>query len=180
MGQRYSGVDKLHVVFAVSPSPFLLNATIRHHLEQDQPGIMKKLCNVDDLVTGASDGESANKLFANSKAMLKEGGFNLHKFNSNSVSRANQDETNVVTPPPNGSGIAVESEEAYASSTLAPGQITHSGEWKVLGVRWNVSSDHFVIDFTELASATHVLEPTKRNIVSLVGRFYDHITGYLI
>jgi hypothetical protein len=69
-------------------------------------------------------------------------------------------------------GPGVESEETYAGSTLAP---AHTGELKVLGVQWNRSSYCFVIDFSELALAlaARVLEPTKRNIVSLVGRFYD-------
>lgn len=53
-----------------------------------QPDIVKKLCKlfyVDNLVTGAGDEEQADKLFTNAKAMLKEGGFNLRKFHSNSV-----------------------------------------------------------------------------------------------
>ena len=166
------------VVFGVSPSPFLLNATIQHHLEQycaDQPDIMKKLCKsfyVDDLVTGAGDEESAYELFVNSKMMLKEGRFNLRKFNSNSASLQTRVKHDDIIPIPDQSGVAMES-ESYASLTPAPGQETRSGEQKVLGVRWNVSSDCLVLDFAEIASATRVLEPTKSDIVSLVGRFYD-------
>ena len=43
----------------------------------------------------------------------------------------------------------------------------------MLGVRWNNTTDELVMDFEEIASAAVVLEPTKRAIVSLVGRFYD-------
>ena len=48
-----------HVVFGVSSSPFLLNSTIRHHLEHvgAEPTIIKKLMKafyVDDVVTGGS------------------------------------------------------------------------------------------------------------------------------
>lgn len=77
------------VVFGVSPSPFLLNATIRHHLEKyhdTHPALVRKLCRsfyVDDLVTGAEDDERAHQEFVKSKEILKEGGFNLRKFCSN-------------------------------------------------------------------------------------------------
>lgn len=80
------------VVFGVSPSPFLMNATIRHHLDQyhhKQPDLVKKLHRsmyVDDLVTGADNEEQAWQLFTSAKATLKDGGFNLRKFCSNSIS----------------------------------------------------------------------------------------------
>ena len=45
-------------------------------------------------------------------------------------------------------------------------------------MRWNMSADQLLIGFEEIASAARALTPTKRSIVSLVGRFYDPI-GYL-
>lgn len=77
------------VVFGVSSSPFLLNATIRHHLERyeaAQPDLIKKLLRslyVDDLTSGAEDEEQAFQMFTMSKEILKEAGFNLRKFYSN-------------------------------------------------------------------------------------------------
>ena len=94
------------VVFGVSPSPFILNVTIWHHLEQycdSHPDVVRKLCKsfyVDDLVTGAEDEEQAYELFVSSKMILREGGFNLRKFNSNCASlqsRINPKEVNAVT-----------------------------------------------------------------------------------
>ena len=79
------------VVFGVSSSPFLLNATIRHHLERyeaAQPDLIKKLLKslyVDDLATGAEDEEQAFQMFTMSKEILKEAGFNLRKFYSSSA-----------------------------------------------------------------------------------------------
>ena len=64
------------VVLGVSSSPFLLNATIRHHLERyeaDQPDLIKKLLKslyVDDLATGAEDEEQAFQMFTMSKEIL--------------------------------------------------------------------------------------------------------------
>ena len=57
------------VVFGVLSSPFLLNATIRHHLEQHfsaQPDLIKKLSRsfyMDDVVTGADNEEEAYTLY---------------------------------------------------------------------------------------------------------------------
>ena len=78
------------VVFGVASSPFLLNATIRHHLEKHttaQPELVSKLLRstyVDDIVTGADSEEAANRLYKESKELLQEAGFNLRKFSSNS------------------------------------------------------------------------------------------------
>ena len=79
-----------HVVFEVSSSPFLLNATIRHHLEKPamvQPYLVSKLLRstyVDDIITGAESEEAAYKLYKESNELLKGAGFNLRKFTSNS------------------------------------------------------------------------------------------------
>ena len=54
----------------------------------------------------------------------------------------------------------------------------HAGERKVLGVRWDVGSDCLILSFEGVAPAAASLDPTKRNIVSLVGRFYDPL-GFL-
>lgn len=54
-----------------------------------------------------------------------------------------------------------------------PAQKVHSGGRKVLGVRLNNATDQLVMDLEVIASTAAVLEPTKRAIVSLVGRFYD-------
>ena len=71
-----------------------------------------------------------------------------------------------------------ELEESYSCSTLGGVQKLCHEEQKVLGIRWNLSSDQLVINLDDIASAAMSLSPTKRNIVSLVGRFYDPL-GYL-
>ena len=80
------------VVFGVSSSSFLLNATIRHHLEhvRAKSAIIRKLMGafyMDDVVTGASNEDEACSLYQVSKDVLKRGGFNLRKFCSNSALR---------------------------------------------------------------------------------------------
>jgi hypothetical protein len=74
------------VVFGVSSSPFLLNATIRHHLEyyrKSHPDLIQLLLDsfyVDDLTTGANSDDEAYSVYAKSKQILKDGGFNLRKY----------------------------------------------------------------------------------------------------
>ena len=78
------------VVVGVSSSPFLLNATINHHLEtyrEGDPAFVDKFLSsiyVDDLVSGSSDLESAYELYVKSKLRLATAGFRLRKFVTNS------------------------------------------------------------------------------------------------
>ena len=71
------------VVFGVTASPFLLNATIHFHLESkrenNEPLVLKlqKSFYVDDLVCGSATEEEAYALYLSSKRLLHEGGFNL-------------------------------------------------------------------------------------------------------
>ena len=71
-----------------------------------------------------------------------------------------------------------DSTETFTQVTLGGTQGLHDDEHKVLGVTWNVSSDQIVFSFTELAEQARNLEPTKRNVISLIGRFYDPL-GFL-
>ncbi len=93
------------VVFGVSSSPFLLNATLKHHLEQyatTYPETVQRLLEstyVDDIVTGADTEDAAFKLYSESKSIFRDGAFNLRKFVSNSeplqqrIARAEQSHT---------------------------------------------------------------------------------------
>jgi hypothetical protein len=78
------------VVFGAFSSPFLLNTTIRHHLEQHLETHSELVLQVlrsiyvDDLVTGSRPEEQAYELYTGAKALLKRGAFNLHKFSTNS------------------------------------------------------------------------------------------------
>lgn len=77
------------VVFGVSASPFLLNATINHHIQRygDQyPQLASQFMHsifVDDVTFGSEDEEKTYELYWFSKERLTEGGFNLRKFTTN-------------------------------------------------------------------------------------------------
>ena len=78
------------VVFVVCSSPFLLNATLTHHIEgykKADPEFVDQFLRsiyVDDLSSGAADNDGAYELYLKCKLRLAEGGFNLRKFTSNS------------------------------------------------------------------------------------------------
>ena len=168
------------VVFGVSSSPFLLNATIRFHLERHaltEPDLMARLTRsfyVDDVISGASDEEQAYALYESAKRVMKEGGFNLRKFRTNStLLQMRIDDEEASTSQPSTSPSTAEVEETYTSSTLCPTRDTQLGEQKVLGIRWDISTDQLVVSLEDIALLAGKLEPTKRSIVSLVGKFYD-------
>ena len=49
---------------------------------------------------------------------------------------------------------------------------------KVLGMRWNMSEDTLVFSLHDIAEQAKKLHSTKRNVVSLIGKFYDPL-GFL-
>lgn len=78
------------VVFGVSSSPFLLNATIRYHMEgykDREPQFIEKFQRsiyVDDLTFGGDNDEEVFGLYKRAKSWLAEGAFKLRKFVTNS------------------------------------------------------------------------------------------------
>ena len=144
------------VVFGVSCSPFLLNVTLQHHLSQyrnSHLGLVEKLTNsmyVDDVISGAQSEEEAYQLYSTSKNILKQGGFNLRKFTTNSSSLQQRiniaKETDRVVEAKT---EASDSSETYSNATLGTTQPTLPGEQKVLGVRWEIGSDRLCFGFEE-------------------------------
>ena len=174
-------------VFGVSSSPFLLNATVQHHLKQyvsSHPTLVSQITAslyVDDIVSGAQNEQQAYQLYSEAKKIFQAGGFNLRKFVTNLHSLQNKIDVKegvndpAVKPSP---CEMCSPDETYTKSTLGVSQLIQSGEQKVLGLRWEVATDRICLGFTEIAQMAVKLEPTKRNLVSTIGKFYDPL-GYL-
>ena len=184
------------VVFGVSSSPFMINATIKHHIEQYKEAnpefVEKFLCSiyVDDLSSGASEVDMAYELYLRSKLRLGEQGFNLRKFVSNcpeltkriqcnETRKSNTDASSVEPGNAQSSeallerNVASEEDETWAKGMLGGIQETSSLEQKVLGVCGNPLNDKFIFDLTEIANYASDLQPTRRNVVSVAAKFYD-------
>ena len=144
------------VPFGVSSSPFLLNATIRHHMMRyinEDPGFVEKILQsiyVDDIVSGADDVNEAYDLYTKAKRILQDGGFNLRKLTSNSASLTNRaNEPSLKEACPVSSQVA-EDNETYADNVLGDKQTTVAQDHhRVLGVNWDLSEDHLVFDITQ-------------------------------
>ena len=169
------------VVFGVSSSPFLLNATTRFHLEkylETNEGLVQQLFRstyVDDIICGGHTEDEAFDLYTTSKKIFREGGFNLRKFLTNSKRLQERID---LQESPNPENSLLQDEPTFSETNLRVSQSSRMEEHKVLGVPWNPESDQLIFDVTDLARAAIDLHPTKRNLVSLIGKFYDPL-GFL-
>ena len=174
------------VVFGVSASPFLLNATINHHLKKYQnryPDLVNTLMRsiyVDDVTYGAEGENEAYQLYTLSKGIFAEGGFNLRKFVTSSPSlrqriAADEHRSEKKHAVFDTNSNVVEDDMTYTSGLLK-GSVP--GDQKVLGVSWNSVSDVLEFDIRGVAQSLQTLEPTKRNIIGFASKFYDPL-GFL-
>ena len=165
------------VVFGLNASPFLLNGSIRHHLAtfaEADPEFVRKMIEsfyVDDLVSGDSMTDKAYDLYTKAKVRMAKGGFKLRKWKTNDPrlkERIGLSETAVTKPE---IVKRLEHEETYAKSKLDC-QGESKGE-RVLGVKWNCELDTFHLDLAHIAKRAEGLEPTKRNVLSLLASLFD-------
>ena len=159
------------VMFGVSSSPFLLNATIKHHMERYTtvyPEFVKRLIYVDDVSYGADDPDLTYELYKKSKQTLAEGGFNLRKFVTNSALLSQTIQQNESGLLEGGAGG-----KAHSRDLLGGYQEMQDSEQKVLGIRWNFVQDELIFNFNPLAILVKKTEPTKRQIVAVTTKFYD-------
>jgi len=141
----------VRVPFGNTSSPFLLNATIKYHLQSyPDTEVVKELKEnlyVDDWLSGADTAEEACEKFKEAQSILAEAGFPLSKWHSN----------------------------CKLFATKFNDKIDHGDEHestKVLGMKWLSLSDQFVFKGIDLDLETHLVS-TKRAILSLIARLFD-------
>ncbi len=139
------------VLFGLKSSPFLLNATVRHHLKQfrDERAICRQLegdLYVDDLVSGALNDQKAFKLFETARKVLSQSGMNLRKFCTNS---------------------------ATLQSRFSVWGSEDADSVKVLGICWNRREDFFHFDLARLDRQARILQATKRSVLKVSASLYD-------
>ena len=131
------------VPFGVEASPFMLGATIEHHLDQ-QPAEFESTVNelqentyVDNVMTTGSDRAELVKFKQEATKILESGMFPLHKWESNI-------------------------EELESEGMPNPS--------KILGLKWDKREDELSIEMPAYSEEAPV---TKKSIVSYLGKVYD-------
>ncbi|XP_063389850.1 uncharacterized protein LOC134675515 [Cydia fagiglandana] len=136
------------VPFGIISSPFLLTATIRHHLSQDET-LLKNIadrCYVDNLVTCAEDYNKATTLYEETRKVFKELGMNIREWMSN--------------------------DKHFLETIPEPLRAPQKDRIKVLGLMWNVEKDNLELKFNDNSLDCHE-KVTKRDVLRTLARVYD-------
>ena len=134
------------VPFGLICSPFLLEATIRHHLARSGTSLAQMVSDnmyVDNVLVGTSTVDDASELYAQAKSLFRSASMNLREWSSNSKEFLS----------------SIPSEDVSPSCA------------KVLGLPWDTNQDSFTLHHVDLTLPAFGV--TKRVISQLVARLYD-------
>eukprot|EP00731_Ephydatia_muelleri_P022433 Em0015g16a len=160
------------VVFGVSASPFLLNATLDHHIrkyEAEDPEFVARFLRaiyVDDVTYGGSDIEDVFQLYVKTKKRLLEGGFNIRKFVSNDfqLARIEAEEKHLKSPALNGEYKIMEEDATYAKDVLGCKLEDDNYEQRIFGVCWDTARDELLFNVKPVVDLAKKIHVTKRSV----------------
>lgn len=136
--------------FGNTSSPFLLNATLKHHLSSYPDSVtvqeLQENLYVDDWLSGADTVEEASKMLSEAQSILLDAGMILSRWHTNNDFLIKQH---------------------YQSFESEVDEVT-----KLLGMYWNSSEDMFSFKGLNLGDKYDLL-CTKRNVLSLIARLFD-------
>ena len=135
------------VPFGLICSPFLLEGTLKFHLQREGSSIAQSIAEniyVDNILVGADSPANAYQLFERARQIFKEATMNLQQWTSNSLEFL----------------------------SLVPDDLKVKGSIvKVLGITWNTLNDELtILESRMLPSDQHT---TKREILLDIARIYD-------
>ncbi|GFW42236.1 integrase catalytic domain-containing protein [Trichonephila clavipes] len=148
--------------FGVSSSPFLLAATIRHHIEKykhEFPHTVELLDTnfyVDDLISGGNKFEEALQTSRRAKNTMEAAGMDLRKWITNDANLMEQWKKENFNVHP-------------VHETVSLG----ANGTKVLGLSWNTNEDYLTTDTKSLLEFVSLDKNTKRFILQAVGKIFD-------
>ena len=187
------------LAFGLTQSPFVLEATLGEHIAKYRE-VHKKIVEevaasmyVEDLISGGCKKEEVIELKENVTKIFQEGGFTLHKWQTNcsiesyekhhetiehpftdqitTKSQGRQTQTSDDVLATSGNIIPnVNREISYpGDTTFAKQQLgTKSTDTKILGIHWNENEDTLSVEIPKSKG-----KYTKRNILSHLASIYD-------
>ncbi|GFV99917.1 integrase catalytic domain-containing protein [Trichonephila clavipes] len=151
------------VNFGVSSSPFLLAATIRHHIEKykhefpDTVELLDRNFYVDDLISGGNEFEEALQTSRRAKNIMEAVGMDLRKWITNDANLMEQWKKENFNVNPVHETVSLGANGA-----------------KVLGLSWNTNEDYLTTDTKSLLEFVSLdIKNTKRFILQAVGKIFD-------
>ena len=145
------------VLFGLAPSPFLLWGVLEHHLRSwskknpDEVERLRRSLYVDDILTGGKDVTQARLRKSTATEIINDAKFELRKWNSNVPELEDERRT-------------PDDDQSFAKQQL---QVLPN-QSKLLGLKWNKSTDNISVEFLECTSAT-----TKRGLLGTLAKIYD-------
>ena len=157
------------VLFGLTSSPFLLNATIAFHLMMKLKAgidvdIIKKLLRnlyVDDSPIAVNDVKEGAEFYDKAKLLLLEAGFNLRKWETN-----DPELRNIVSEKHETMDDVIYVEDIFGMSKKYR---------KVLGINWDTLTDELITELYAIADEGLKLAVTKRNILKVGASYFDPI-----
>ena len=140
------------------------------HLSQYQethPNIVSLLRDslyVDDFAGGAYEDSEALEVYHTSQEVMNKGGFKLRKWNSNSKTLRDRIAAVEASRLPN-NDIEVKQQASVTSDK--------NRYVKFLGINWDVDTDEFHFDLSELIAFAQALPSTKRSVLKLSAKIFD-------
>lgn len=149
------------VPFGSTSSPFMLAATVKHHLANvsedlsETAMVLNECLYVDDLIAGADTVERATSLYEEAQQILSSAGMKLRKWNSNSDSLQQRFEEDGLGNP--------SSESATSSSAVT----------RVLGLEWDRNRDELKYSMETTLELLTINRNTKRFVLQTSARIFD-------
>lgn len=144
--------------------------------------MLRKRLYVDDFLEGADSIKKAEEICQNSKVIMLNGGFNLRKWNSNSmelIDMINSSEKSRGAESTTKSPEFTQDDESYAKAMFGSSTDEQDDKLvKVLGMNWNNKTDELLFNFTGLVKHTHTLPVTKKSLLKIIVKVSDPL-GFL-
>ena len=153
------------LLFGLTSSPFILISAIDLHMKKFENLSPKKVeqflrdLYVNDSSTSFPNIKDANRFYLFVLETLRDGGFSLHKWCTNSKELSEL--------------ILADQQKRFCSESPDKFILNNFEPKKVLRVSGDTVSDEFVFSFKEIIDYVLTLPKTKRSLFSVAAKFFD-------